>query len=192
MGLQKLGIDQQRDEIQFMSLGDEPLLAQSLLAGAIDAAPLGTSFAHPLREQGYTTWDLAELGVAEMGQAFVVSEAFLPAEPHTVERFLRSMAETVHFMKGMTNDPARRAMLLELTARHMRTNVDDVALEMDPYVPLIPANLRMSPEAMQQIYDLGVSENPDLARVPLQSAVDESILERLERAGYFRQLYATP
>jgi ABC-type nitrate/sulfonate/bicarbonate transport system substrate-binding protein len=145
-----------------------------------------------LRQQGFNTWDLAELGVAEMGQAFVVTEAFQQAEPIVVERFLRGMAEAVHFMKGMPNDPARRTLVLETTARYMRVNPDEVAQEVDAYVPQIPANLRMSVDAMQQLYDLGVSENPALARIPLQATYDERILERLERDGYFRQLYATP
>jgi NitT/TauT family transport system substrate-binding protein len=192
MALQKFGLDVQRDDITFVGLGDETLLAQAVLAGAVDATPLGTSHAVMLRQQGFNTWDLAELGVAEMGQAFVVTEAFQQAEPIVVERFLRGMAEAVHFMKGMPNDPARRTLVLETTARYMRVNPDEVAQEVDAYVPQIPANLRMSVDAMQQLYDLGVSENPALARIPLQATYDERILERLERDGYFRQLYATP
>jgi ABC-type nitrate/sulfonate/bicarbonate transport system substrate-binding protein len=181
MALQKFGLDVQRDEITFVGLGDETLLAQAVLAGAVDATPLGTSHAVMLRQQGFNTWDLAELGVAEMGQAFVVTEAFQQAEPVVVERFERGMAEAVHFMKEMPNEPARRTLVLETTARHMRVNPDEVAQELDAYVPQIPANLRMS-----------VNENPALARIPLQATYDERIVERLERDGYFRQLYATP
>ena len=63
MALQKFGLDVQRDDITFVGLGDETLLAQAVLAGAVDATPLGTSHAVMLRQQGFNTWDLAELGV---------------------------------------------------------------------------------------------------------------------------------
>jgi ABC-type nitrate/sulfonate/bicarbonate transport system substrate-binding protein len=190
LALEKFGLDPDRDNISVLVIGDEPTLGQALVAGAIDAAPVGSTISEPLRQQGYTTWDLAELGVPEIGQAFVTSEAFIQAEPATVEGFLKSMAEAVAYMKGMPRDPARREQILGIAARHLRVAPEDTALEIDALVPLIPENLLPGRAAMETIYALSARENPDVARVSLDSALDERILRRLEADGYFRQLYA--
>jgi ABC-type nitrate/sulfonate/bicarbonate transport system substrate-binding protein len=192
LALERLGLEPERDNISILIIGDEPTLGQAIVAGAIDAAPVGTTVADPLRQQGYMTWDLAALGVPEIGQAFVTSESFIQAEPDTVERFLRSMAETMAFMKGMTRDPTRRELILSSAGRNLRVPPEATASEIDALVPLIPENLLPSRAAMETIYALSVRENPDLSRVPLDAALDERILRRLEQEGYFRQLYANP
>jgi ABC-type nitrate/sulfonate/bicarbonate transport system substrate-binding protein len=192
LALEKLGLEPERDNISVLVVGDEPTLGQALVAGAIDAAPVGFTVADPLRSQGFNTWDLAQLGVPEIGQAFVTSESFTAAEPETVERFLKAMAESVAYMKGMTRDPARRQQVLGIAAEHLRVPPEDTAGELDALVPLIPENLLPARAAMEAIYALAVKENPELARVTLDSALDERILRRLEQEGYFRQLYAAP
>src|SRR5579884_258400 len=190
LALEKFGLDPDRDDISVLVIGDEPTLGRALVAGAIDAAPVGATISGPLREQGYTSWDLAELGVPEIGQAFVSSESFIQAESQTVEGFLKGMAEAVAYMKGMPRDPARRQQILSLAASYLRVAPEDTATELDALVPLIPRNLLPGRAAMEAIYAISARDNPDLTRITLDQALDERILRRLEAEGYFDQLYA--
>jgi hypothetical protein len=91
----------------------------------------------------------------------------------------------------MTRDPARRQQILGIAAQHLRVAPEDTAGELDALVPLIPENLLPGRAAMEAIYAISVKDNPELARIALDSALDERILRRLEQEGYFRQLYAT-
>ena len=192
LALDKLGLEPTRDNVSVLVIGDEPTMAQALYAGAIDAAPIGPTFTGPLREQNYTMWDLAELGVPEVGQAFLTTSGLIQTEPDTVERGLRAIAEAVAFMKSMPRDPARRERVLAVAARYLRVAPEDTAAEMDAFVPLMPQNLLLGRDAMEAVYAVTLRENPELAKISLDSVVDDSILRRLEREGFFQRLYATP
>jgi NitT/TauT family transport system substrate-binding protein len=189
MALEKYGLDPDRDEIAVLTIGDQPTLGMALLAGSIDAAPIGPTIFVPLLQQGFAAWDLAALGVREITQVFVVTTAFRDEEQDTLERFLRAMAEAVAYLKGTTNDPARRQHALEIAGRNLSVPPEQVAPEVDTLVPLLPEDLRLEGEAMQQMYAFALRDNPDLARVGPDSVVDQRLLQRLEQEGFFRQLY---
>lgn len=192
LALDKLGLEPERDGINAIVIGDEPTLAQAMLAGAIDVTPVGYTVSRHLQAQGYMAWDLAELGVAEVGQAFVASATVLAEDGATIEQFLRAMGEAVAFMKAGMQDPARRERVLAIAAQHLSAAPADMADELDAYVPLIPRNLLLSRESMQAVYAITLRDNPELARISLDAALDEGILKRLDGEGFFRQLYASP
>jgi ABC-type nitrate/sulfonate/bicarbonate transport system substrate-binding protein len=192
LALEKLGLEPERDGISVLVVGDEPTLAQALVAGVIDVTPVGFTASRPLQEQGYMVWDLAELGVYEIGQAFLAPVSLLRGEPATVEQFVRAMGETVAYMKGMTKDPARRQRILGIAGANLRMPPEDTAPELDAFVPLIPPNFVLGREAMEAIYAITLRDNPELARIPLDAAVDQSLVQRLDREGFFRQLYSAP
>jgi NitT/TauT family transport system substrate-binding protein len=189
MALEKYGLDPDRDEIAVLTIGDQPTLGLALLAGSIDAAPIGPTIYVPLLQQGFAAWDLAALAVREITQVFVVTTAFRDEEQDTLEQFLRAMAEAVAYLKGIPNDPARRQHALEIAGRYLSVPPEKVAPEVDVLVPLIPEDLRLEPEAMQQMYAFSLRDNPDIARVGPDSIVDQRLLQRLEQEGLFRQLY---
>src|SRR5262249_18719441 len=149
LAFEKLGVDPERDGINTLVIGDEPALAQALVAGAIDMAPIGYTAAHPLRDQGYMVWDLAELAVPEVGQAFVGSASVIAEEREAVEQFLRAMGEAVAFMKAAMPDPARRERVLAIAGQHLGLQPEQTAAEMEGYVPLIPRNPLPRREALE-------------------------------------------
>jgi NitT/TauT family transport system substrate-binding protein len=189
LALEKLGVEPDRDGMSVLVIGDEPTLAQALVANAIDATPIGLTASQPLAAQGYMVWDLATLGVPEIGQAFIAPAALLREEGDTVEQFLRAMAEAVAYMKGMDRDSARREHILSIAGARLRMPPEDTAPELDAYVPLIPQNFILGREPMEAVYAITLRDNPELARIPLDAAVDQSLLQRLDREGFFRQLY---
>lgn len=192
LALDKLGLEPERDGISVLVIGDEPTLAQALVAGVIDATPIGLTASKPLQAQGYAVWDLADLGVFEIGQAMLAPVSLLREEPDTVEQFVRAMGEAVAYMKGMTKDPARRDRVLGIAGARLRMPPEETAPELDAFVPLIPPNFVLGREAMEAIYTVTLRDNPELARIPLDAAVDQSLVQRLDREGFFRQLYSAP
>src|ERR1051325_10405215 len=52
--LEHLGLDVQKDDIRFLVISDQTLLAQGLESGTIDAANLDGSFSRKLRQRGFS------------------------------------------------------------------------------------------------------------------------------------------
>jgi ABC-type nitrate/sulfonate/bicarbonate transport system substrate-binding protein len=192
MGLEKLGLDPERDEIAVLTIGDQPTLGLALAAGSIDVAPVGPTISGPLVQQGFGVWDLAALGVREITQSFVVTASFASEQPDTLDRFLRAMGEAVAYLKGALNDPARHQQVLAVAGRYLSVPPEQVAPEIDAMIPLIPEDLRVEREAMEQMYALARRDTPELARLTADSVLDERPLLRLEQEGFFRQLYGRP
>ena len=62
LGLESLGLDPQRDNINMLQIGDQSVIAQAIEAGSIDAAALDGVFSRRLKQKGFTT--LAEFSQA--------------------------------------------------------------------------------------------------------------------------------
>ena len=180
LALEKLGLEPERDGISVLVIGDEPTLAQALVAGVIDVTPVGLTASKPLQAQGYAVWDLADLGVYEIGQAFVAPSSLLRDDRETAEQFVRAMGEAVAYMKGMTQDAARRQHILDIAGAQLRMPPRGDGTELDAFVPLIPANFVLRREGMEAIYAITLRDNAELARIPLEAAVDQSMVQRLD------------
>ena len=54
LGLEYLGLDPQRDNINVLQIGDQSVIAQAIEAGSIDAAALDGVFSRRLKQKGFT------------------------------------------------------------------------------------------------------------------------------------------
>jgi ABC-type nitrate/sulfonate/bicarbonate transport system substrate-binding protein len=64
LGLEYLGLDPQRDNINVLQIGDQSVIAQAIEAGSIDAAALDGVFSRRLKQKGFTI--LAEFSQANI------------------------------------------------------------------------------------------------------------------------------
>ena len=64
LGLESLGLEPQRDNINILQVGDQSVIAQALEAGSIDAAALDGVFSRRLKQKGFTV--LAEFSNANI------------------------------------------------------------------------------------------------------------------------------
>jgi len=188
LGLEKLGIDSQKDDIRFLVIGDQNELGQALELNRIDATVLDVVFTKRLREKGYPV--LAEFHKGNLpitSSSIVARGAYLQKNPQLFEGFMRALMESIAFVFGPSNKPA----VLKVLQRHLRVNereaeegFTDIALGLDkkPFPSM---------EGLRNIQRLMKQRNPKLGDIKVESLVDDSILRRLETSGYIDQLFAT-
>src|SRR3989338_5159184 len=87
LALDHWGLVPERDKIQFRILGDQSVIAQGLLTGAVDAAYLGYAFSKVVQRQGgfHVLADLAKLDIPYQGVGVVARRSFLERSPQTSE-----------------------------------------------------------------------------------------------------------
>jgi NitT/TauT family transport system substrate-binding protein len=185
--VQKLGLDPERD-VQYIVAGDDPTLAQSLVAGVIDAAPISPTSAAVARANGMHGWDLSDLAVPESAVSVLVTRTYAREHPAQVEAFLKGIAEGVAFLKQGRSDPAARERALEIVADRLRVPSDVVAPELDKIAEL--AHIDLAPDmANLADYQVMVARlTPGVENISLDEVIDVSFIQKLEREGFFQQL----
>jgi ABC-type nitrate/sulfonate/bicarbonate transport system substrate-binding protein len=96
------GLDVKRDGINLRIVGDESVMAQSLMTGVIDATYAGYAYAAMLKRQGYRVLvpDLIQLGIPFQSTGILARRSFISSSPSTVERVIRSLVRRLHSCKS--------------------------------------------------------------------------------------------
>ncbi len=192
LALQKLGLDAERDHIQVIQAGDDPTMTQALIAGAVDAVPISYTSAAVAEANGMHGWDLADLGVPEIGQTAITTGAIAREQADVIERFLKGLATGVHYLKSMRADAAKRERALQLVAGKLGTTPDAVAAEMDKLAEVARPDLTPDPAALTAVRAAVVAETPTAAQVSLDDILDRQFIQKLQREGFFDRLAASP
>ena len=80
--LEHLGLDAQKDDIRFLVIGDQTLLAQGLENGTIDAANLDSAFSRKFKQKGFSVLtDATKVNLPIVSQGIVVTGEFLYLSP---------------------------------------------------------------------------------------------------------------
>lgn len=192
LALERLGLDPERDDIQVIVAGDDPTLAQSLVAGVVDGVPISYTSSRVARAAGMHGWDFGELGVPESGLSVLVTESLARERPELVERFIKGLAEGVHYLKQSRSDPARRERALALTAARLQAEPDAVATELDKVAEFASSDMRPDMANLAAFRTAIVRQTPAAEQVSMEDAVDLRFVRKLEGEGFFAQLRASP
>ena len=181
--LQHFKLDEKRDRITFLAIGDEPTRAQALIAGRIDATIIDPSVSLQIKDRGFTyLGNLEPLGVPFVNNALVSTRAFLKERPRAAEAVVRSIVEGNAFMLN----PANRAKVTEILAKHLRLSGEEAKLTYEDLLPKVEARPYPNMDAVKATIEIMGSRNPKIARLKPQDVLDTSILERLEQSGSIR------
>jgi NitT/TauT family transport system substrate-binding protein len=181
--LQHFKLDEKRDRITFLAIGDEPTRAQALIAGRIDATIIDPSVSLQIKDRGFTyLGNLEPLGVPFVNNALVSTRTFLKEKPRTAEAVVRSIAEGNAFMLN----PANRAKVTEILAKYLRLGGEEAGRTYEDLLPKVEARPYPNMDAVKATIEIMGSRNPKIARMKPQDVVDTSILERLEQSGSIR------
>ncbi|HWO43314.1 MAG TPA: ABC transporter substrate-binding protein [Candidatus Eisenbacteria bacterium] len=122
---------------------------------------------------------LIDLGIPYSMNMIAVSRDYLRRNPGAVEGVLKAYAEGVAFMHR------NKEQALKIIARYSRLtdpkSIEDHYADSVTYLERIP---RAEPEAVQTILDFTGKKG-----IPLETFVDNAILDRLSREGFFDRLY---
>ncbi len=188
LGLEKLGIDTNRDDIRFLVIGDQVILSQALEDNRIDATVLDIVFSKRLSLKGFPV--LAELHKTNLpitSTSIVARQSYVQKNPQLMESFMKSVLEGIAFVLGPPNKAATIKLLqrrLRVSEREAEEGFVDMTIGMDkkPYPSL---------DGLRNIQRLMKQRNPKLANVKVEELVDDQILRRLDESGFIDKLFAT-
>lgn len=189
LGLEYLGLDPQRDNINVLQIGDQSVIVQAIEAGSIDAAALDGVFSRKLKQKGFTT--LAEFGQANIptvGLGLVVRNAFIREHQDALEGVLKGLSESIAFVLS----PRYKSTVLKTIMQHLR--ISDPATAEEGYQDLL-TGLEKKPfpsiEGLRNTQRLLKPRNPKLGTIKVEELIDDRIIRRLDESGFIGRLHAT-
>lgn len=180
--LQRLGFDAQRD-VKLIAFGRIGLISQSLFTGVVDAALLSPPETIEARKAGMRMLlDLATARIPCPFTSIVTTRAVLEKSPAALERILKGIT---HGVKLAITSPE---IAKKTISKHMRLSDPEVIDEVYQRVISIYERVpRVPNEAIDTVIKL---VPPPAGRNPY-GVLDMSLVERIEKEGLVKALYAT-
>jgi NitT/TauT family transport system substrate-binding protein len=181
--LQHFNLDEKRDRINFVAIGDEPTRAQAVLAGRIDATLMDASISGQIKGKGPTyLGNLEQLGVPFVNNALVTTRGFLKERAKTAEAVVKAIVEGNAFILN----PANRVTVTNIIARYLRLSPDDARQAYDDLIPKVERRPYPNLDAIKATIQIMGARNPKIAQMKTEDIVDTSILRRLDQSGFIR------
>ncbi len=188
LGLEYLGLDPRRDNINILSIGDQTVAVQALEARTIDATPLDGVFSRRLKQKGFTVIaELAESKIPYVSNVIVGTRALFQQQPELAENMLKGLIESLAFILA----PANKAVVVNTIMKRLKISDSAVAeqgyrdliqiIEQKPYVSLA---------GMRNIQRLVKIQNPVVANVKVEDLIDNRPLKKLEESGFLQRTYS--
>ena len=188
LGLEHVGLDVKRDNINLLVIGDSVLIGQSLEAGRIDAAVLDGALVRRLKSKGFTVIaDMTPANIPMLNQAIVVSQDFSQKRADVAEKILMALVESLAY----TLSPANKSVVAKTMMR--RFHIDDAAIAEEGYQDLLTSIERKplpSLEALRNIRRLMAVQNPKAANVKVEDLIDARLIRKLDENGYMDRVAA--
>jgi ABC-type nitrate/sulfonate/bicarbonate transport system substrate-binding protein len=189
LGLESLGLDPQRDNINVLQIGDQSVIAHALEAGSIDAAALDGVYSRRLKQKGFTILaEFSRANIPTIGLGLVAKNAFIRERQDTLDRVLRGLSESVAFILS----PKSKPVVLKTIMQHLR--IGDPATAEEGYQDLVTGlERKLSPsiEGLRNTQRLLKPRNPKLETIKIEELIDDRIVRRLEESGFISRLQAT-
>jgi ABC-type nitrate/sulfonate/bicarbonate transport system substrate-binding protein len=190
--LEHFGMDERRDNIQMIVIGDVTVLAQSLESGLIDVTVVPPFLSRRLAEKGFTVLGRCEqTKLPSVGMTVLVERPYLQQNAETLQGVMMALIEGMAF----TGHPRNKSVVLETLAKQFRMT-DTVAVEgayqdvatlvrleegRKPYVSL---------EGMRILQRLLKPQNPKIGEIKVETLIDSSIVKRIDDSGFFEKMAA--
>ena len=190
--LEHFGMDEKRDNIQMMVLGDVTVLSQALETGRVDATVVPGFLSRRLAEKGFVVLGRCDqVRLPSIGMAIVVDKAYLQQSSDTLQDVTKALAEAMVFTSTPRNKPA----VIETIMKQFKMSDPGAAegayqdvfnlvrLEENrkPYVSIDGLNI---------LQRLMKSQNPRIGDIKVENLVDSSVVRKVDESGFFERLYA--
>jgi ABC-type nitrate/sulfonate/bicarbonate transport system substrate-binding protein len=186
LGLEKLGLDPNRDKISFIVAGDDSVRTQGLLAGAMDATAVDGVYSRILREKGLPILaEFSTLKIPITATSMVFREALIQRNPRLVENVLKAVLEGLIW--GIS--PLNKSKTIQLISKRLRITTQEAQ---EGYKDmLLGLDRRSFPtiDGLKNIQRLMKSRNPRMAELKVEDLIDDSFMRKLEESGFMDGLY---
>lgn len=181
--LKHFGLDEKRDSITFLAIGDEPTRAQALISGRIDATIVDPSVSGPLKERSFSyLGNLQDLGVPFVNNSVATTRRFLKEHPRTAEAIVKTIIEG----NAYTLNPANRTTVTAILGKNLRVPQKEAEKAYEDLLPKVERKPYPSMEAVKATVHVMGLRNPKIAQLKPEDLVDVSILQKLEQIGFIR------
>jgi NitT/TauT family transport system substrate-binding protein len=189
LGLEHLGLDSRRDDIQVIAAGDQTMLSQALEKGTVDATVVDSAFSTDLKQRGFPTLvELSKTNIPFVSNGIIARASYLGQQQDAARNTLKAWLEGVAFALS----PRMKSAVIETIARRLKTS--NPALIEQGYQDLLRATDRKpypSAEGLNNVQRLMKLRNPAVADLKHESLIDGKLIQELDRTGFIDQLYAS-
>lgn len=152
--------------------------------GRVDATILSPPHLTKAVQAGYRVLaDMGEMRANFSQSTLYVRRGYLRENRDIVKRFVKAYSEAVHVIK------TDRERALRVFAKRMRLDDPEILrITYDYFAPRFSLPPRVDMVGIKDTLDFYIQSNPELRGRSPQEFVDHSILDELEREGFFKSL----
>jgi ABC-type nitrate/sulfonate/bicarbonate transport system substrate-binding protein len=171
-------------DLQLIVGGDAPTRMGSLMAGRTDATILSPPHLTIALKAGYRILaDMGDMSANFPQSTLNVKGGFMRENRDVVKRFTRAYAEAVHAIK---TQPERT---IKIFARRMRIDeAETVKSTYDYFAPRFSFPPRINMAGVGDTLSFYAEQNPEFKNRKAEEFVDSSIMDELEKEGFFKKL----
>jgi ABC-type nitrate/sulfonate/bicarbonate transport system substrate-binding protein len=181
LALRKFGLEVDRD-VKLLQTGGIPNSLAAMQKGVVQAAVLTAPTTIQARALGYReVSDIASLGIPFIHVGVTLRKATLRDHPKQVDGFLKGFYEATRLMKS------NEALASKITGKY--TRVQDAERLKETYRSFakhLALDLQVPREAIVNMMHFIVATDSRAAKAKPEEFYDNSALQRLEKAGFFK------
>ncbi|OGQ55828.1 MAG: hypothetical protein A2W66_00555 [Deltaproteobacteria bacterium RIFCSPLOWO2_02_56_12] len=184
LALDKWGLVPERDKIQFRIVGDQSVIAQSILSGTVDAAYLGYTFSKMVQRQGYRVLaDLAKVDIPYQGIGVLARKSFLDQSQEITEKTLKAFVKAIVYFQ----EPANKKPVIATLVKWLRLQrMEDAEAGYEMIKGLYERRIFPTREGLLNAQRVLSKVDPNFSRLKIEDMADERIARKLEREGFFK------
>lgn len=182
LAMDYLGVDAERDKINFIVLGDQPSRIQALETNRAQASWMGATFSAPLKKKGFTVLlDLTRAPIPYVGTSLVIKRSNLRQEPRIYDALLKGTIDAIRYFQK----PENKLGAMQTIAKHLRLpRVEDAETGYQAMVAAYSSDLRPKAEGVKKIYSILARNNPRLQSLKPEAILDDELIKKIQSAGY--------
>jgi NitT/TauT family transport system substrate-binding protein len=177
------GLAPERDKIQFRTLGDQAVITQGLMNGAVDAAFVGYTFGKMLQSKGFRLLaDAEKLPIPYQGSGIMTRRNLMTSSPGTLENVVRGLLDSLAFIRNPENKP----QVMKSLAKGLRlARIEDAEEGYQNMVGIYEKKIHPSVDGIRNVIRLLGASNEKVRRLKAEELVDDSVVRKLEKEGRF-------
>ncbi|HEY7558735.1 MAG TPA: ABC transporter substrate-binding protein [Candidatus Binatia bacterium] len=187
LGLEHLGLDSRRDDIQIVAAGDQTMLSQALEKGTVDGTVVDSAFSNHLKQRGFPILvELSKTNIPFVSNGIIARAGYLQQQPDAARNTLKAWLEGVAYALSPKMKPA----VIETIVRRLK--VSNPALAEQGYQDLLRATDRKpypSVEGLRNVQRLMKLRNAAVADLKAEGLIDARLIQELDQSGFIDQLY---
>jgi NitT/TauT family transport system substrate-binding protein len=171
-------------DIQVVIGGDAPTRMGALMAGRMDATILSPPHLTLAVKAGYRVLaDMGDMSANFTQSSLYVKGSALKDHRDRVKRFLRAYGEAIHVIK------TDREQTMKIFAKRMRVeDPETVKSTYEYFAPRFSSPPRVNLDGVRDTLRFYAEQNPDFKNRKPEEFIDHSLLDELEKEGFFKKL----